>query len=258
MMLPMILLALPKPILADKYLMGAKTSIDNKDHQSANEYFEKIVQLDIELPDEFYFQYGKNSLQLKDYNKSLKYINLYLEKAGNTGKYYRDALLMSNQSEEGLKEKQLRKERWEQFKAREEERKREEAAIPRYSLTILPTPPNAKVQIAHIKDVYKDGIRLKRGTYTIKVSKKGYKDKRVTIELEKDIRKSIKLTKIKPKKKKVKKATHVWHCTAKSVRASGWAESTNYSNARSMALNQCNKRRQTSTRCRVTNCYKIR
>ena len=258
LILPLMLHALPKEILADKYLVGAKTSIDKQDYQGANEYFEKIVALDITLPDDFYFQYGKNALATKEYDKSLKYINLYLEKAGNTGKYYRDALLMSNQAEEGMVEKARKQKEWDNYKARQEEKRRIEAAIPRYSLTILPTPSNAKVQIKYISNVYRDGIRLKEGNYTLKVSKKGYKSKEFTVNLNQDIHKSVKLKKIKKKSAKKKSSAHVYHCTARSDRASGWVERVGLQNAKNGALKQCNIRRQTSSSCRITNCYKVR
>lgn len=255
LILPMMLHALPKEILADKYLIGAKTSIDKQNYQAANEYFEKIVALDIALPDDFYFQYGKNALATKDYSKSLEYINLYLEKAGSGGKYYRDALLMSNQAEEGLVQRVQKRERWNQYKEEQEEKRRIEAASPRHTLTILPTPSNAKVQIKYIKDKYRDGIRLKQGSYSLKVSKKGYKSKAFTVNLNKDIRKSVKLKKIKKIKKK---SSGVWHCTARSTRASGWVERVGLENAKNGAIKQCNLRRQTNSYCRITKCYKVR
>lgn len=253
--LPIMLHALPKEILADKYLVGAKTSIDKQNYQVANDYFQKIVDLDIVVPDDFYFQYGKNSLTLKDYSKALKYINLYLEKAGSAGKYYRDALLMSNQSEEGLIQKKRKQERWERYKVRQEEKRRIEDAIPRYTLTIVPTPSNAKVVIRYIKETYSDGMRLKEGKYTFKISKKGYKSKEITVKLDKDIKRTVKLAKIK---KKVKKSATVWHCTAKSDRASGWVERVGLQNAKNGAIKQCNIRRQTNSYCHISNCYKVR
>lgn len=253
--LPLMLHALPKEILADKYLVGAKASIDKQDYKTANEYFQKIIDLDIVVPDDFYFQYAKNSLTLKDYDQALKNVNLYLEKAGSSGKYYKDALLMSIQAEEGQKAKELKQQEWERYKAQQEEKRRIEAAIPKYSLTIVPTPSNAKIQIKYIKDKYFDGIRLKEGTYSLKISKKGYKSKEFTIDLNKDLQKSVTLSKIK---KKVKKSSTVWHCTAKSDRASGWVERVGLQNAKNGALHQCNIRRQTNSSCRITNCYKVR
>ena len=43
-----------------------------------------------------------------------------------------------------------------------------------FTLTINTTPYNAKVSITNIKPKYYDGIKLKKGKYSIKVSKNGY------------------------------------------------------------------------------------
>jgi len=178
--LPIILYALPKSILADKYLIGAKISIDNKNYQSANDYFQKIIELDIEVPNDFYFQYAKNYFTLKEYSKALKYINIYFEKAGKSGKYYHNALLMSHQAE---KQKKI------------QQKKRKDSTT-KYSLTVIPTPSNARVQITNIKEVYKAGIRLKKSKYILKVSKKDYNPKIFTVYLDKNRKYNIKLKKI--------------------------------------------------------------
>jgi len=52
-----------------------------------------------------------------------------------------------------------------------------------FSLTINTTPYNAKVYITNIKPKYYDGIKLKKGTYNIKVKRAGYLTKEGTIEL---------------------------------------------------------------------------
>jgi len=56
-----------------------------------------------------------------------------------------------------------------------------------FSLTIDPTPYDAKVQITNIKSKYHDGIKLKKGNYNIKVSKSGYITKQGNIDLKSDI-----------------------------------------------------------------------
>ncbi|RLA66195.1 MAG: hypothetical protein DRQ78_04515 [Epsilonproteobacteria bacterium] len=249
---PILLFALPKSILADKYLVGAKSSIDKQDYQAASEYFQKIVDLDVSLPDDFYFQYGKNALAIKDYEKALTYINLYLEKAGNVGKYYRDALLMSNQAEEAIIKKTEKQEQWDKYRAREEEKRKVEAAIARYTLDISTTPSNARIYLKYINKTYRKGMKLKEGKYAIKVSKKGYTSKEFSIYLNKDTKKKVTLKKI------IKKSTQVWHCSAKSERASGWAEALGLNAAKKKALKQCNIRRQTSSSCRISKCYKVR
>ena len=55
----------------------------------------------------------------------------------------------------------------------------------------------------------------------------------------------------------MKKDVVVWHCSAKSERASGWVERVGKQNAISGALHQCEIRRQTSSACKIVNCYKI-
>ena len=57
----------------------------------------------------------------------------------------------------------------------------------KFSLTVIPTPSDARVQITNIKPKYHDGIRLKRGTYTVKVSKEGYLTKKGKITLSGDL-----------------------------------------------------------------------
>ena len=57
------------------------------------------------------------------------------------------------------------------------------------------------------------------------------------------------------KQKQVSKA--VWHCKAASQRASGWVEKVGKQNAIRGAIRQCELRRQTNTKCRIVNCYKL-
>ena len=52
-----------------------------------------------------------------------------------------------------------------------------------HTLSINPTPSDARVQITNIKPRYYKGIALQGGTYTIKVSKEGYYTKTGNIEL---------------------------------------------------------------------------
>ncbi len=70
--------------------------------------------------------------------------------------------------------------------------------------------------------------------------------------------KKNKTKKAKTKKAKVKKRkdTSVWHCVARSQRASGWVERIGKQNSMRGALKQCEMRRQTSSVCKIVNCYK--
>ena len=64
-----------------------------------------------------------------------------------------------------------------------------------FSLTINPSPSDAKVSITNIQPRYYDGIRLKKGTYNINVSKSGYITKRGNINLEEDTSINVSLDK---------------------------------------------------------------
>jgi len=52
-----------------------------------------------------------------------------------------------------------------------------------FSLTVHPSPRDAKIYITNIKPRYYDGIKLKKGSYTIKVKRAGYLTKVGTVEL---------------------------------------------------------------------------
>ena len=56
----------------------------------------------------------------------------------------------------------------------------------KHSLTISTSPSNARVQIMNIKPVYYDGIKLNKGRYDIRVSKKGYKTENFYIDFAED------------------------------------------------------------------------
>ena len=64
-----------------------------------------------------------------------------------------------------------------------------------FSLTINPTPYNAKVHIMNIKEKYFDGIKLKSGKYEISVSAQGYHTKTGTVDLQNDLTVNIVLEK---------------------------------------------------------------
>ncbi|MBL0708505.1 MAG: SUMF1/EgtB/PvdO family nonheme iron enzyme [Sulfurimonas sp.] len=62
-----------------------------------------------------------------------------------------------------------------------------------FSLNINTHPYNAKVQITNIEPKYRDGIKLKKGNYNIRVSKAGYITKRGEINLQTDMNIEINL-----------------------------------------------------------------
>jgi len=72
----------------------------------------------------------------------------------------------------------------------------------KYSLSINTTPSNAKVYIMGIKPRYKNGIKLEKGAYKIKVKAIGYETKVLTIELNSDISYDVALIELKNQSKK--------------------------------------------------------
>lgn len=70
----------------------------------------------------------------------------------------------------------------------------------KYALTINTTPSNAKVFITNIIPKYKNGIRLKGGTYNIKIKKNGYITKIFQINLNDNKIYDIALNRLKSKK----------------------------------------------------------
>lgn len=66
----------------------------------------------------------------------------------------------------------------------------------KYTLTINPTPSDAKVYIMNIKPKYKEGMKLKKGRYSIKVKARGYETKEFRISLKKDSHYNIVLSKL--------------------------------------------------------------
>ncbi len=112
---------------------------------------------------------------------------------------------------EKLRREKAQTQRDELERLRKEKAERERVEVEektKYSLTITTIPFNARVQITNIKPRYTKGIKLKKGTYKIKVSKKGYRNKLLMVPLKKNSTYSVELEKEKEKQKaKVKKSS---------------------------------------------------
>jgi hypothetical protein len=72
---------------------------------------------------------------------------------------------------------------------------KEKVYIPKYSLTVNPTPSTARVYITNIAPKYYDGIKLTKGNYYIKVKANGYDTKTEKISLNTNKTVSINLKK---------------------------------------------------------------
>ena len=88
-------------ILADKYLLQAKGCIDKKNYQCAKDYFKKIMALKVEVPDEFYYYYGKCLYNNMNFQESLEMLNKYVNMAKQKGQFYVQAIETIIDIEEG-------------------------------------------------------------------------------------------------------------------------------------------------------------
>jgi TolB-like protein len=52
-----------------------------------------------------------------------------------------------------------------------------------YRLTVRPDPSNARIRLLGIRTVYKPGVELTPGSYTVEVSRPGYESQRVTVRI---------------------------------------------------------------------------
>ncbi|MFZ2889553.1 DUF1566 domain-containing protein, partial [Sulfuricurvum sp.] len=96
------LLALPPQIEMDKLALGAKTDIDSKDFSSALEKLEKMKELNLKLPDTYWYHYGVALLELKKPKEAISAFDKYLEQ-GQGAKFYKEALEKYIIAEKSLK-----------------------------------------------------------------------------------------------------------------------------------------------------------
>lgn len=79
-------------VRVDKFIKSAKENIVAEKWEDAVRDFEKVMELGVELPDKFHFQYGMVLFKAGNYEESLESMNKYLSTAGGDGKYYKRAL----------------------------------------------------------------------------------------------------------------------------------------------------------------------
>ena len=61
------------------------------------------------------------------------------------------------------------------------------------TLTITTKPPDAEVRLLGIPDVYRTGMRLPKGTYTVQVKRRGYVTQKLSVKLDKGASKHVAL-----------------------------------------------------------------
>ena len=80
---------------------------EEKDPKGALAALDQIAALqkehNLELPEEFPFQYAQTALAAGSYQAAIESVNRYLSVAGRGGKHYREALAVLVKSERGLR-----------------------------------------------------------------------------------------------------------------------------------------------------------
>lgn len=101
--------ALPAKMQADRYLLQAKKSMQNKDYYEAKKYFEKILKLNIKTPNDFNYFYAKTLIET-DYNeKALEFLDKFLTNGGDQTKHYVKALNMYTLAEKKAEPERIKK-----------------------------------------------------------------------------------------------------------------------------------------------------
>ncbi|MFZ7110167.1 MAG: DUF1566 domain-containing protein [Desulfatiglandales bacterium] len=93
-------MALPPEMEADRLLLSAAKHLGSPE---ATAEFEKIRELNIKLPTEYYYYYGKHLYETLNLKEADENIRKYLEKTGREGLYYRDSLQLITDIEEEAK-----------------------------------------------------------------------------------------------------------------------------------------------------------
>lgn len=99
---------LPKEILADKYLIEATTELSGKNFQEAIKKFHLIEELNIEMPENFYYFYAQTTYQIDDFFKTKENIEQYLKIGGRNSKFYKELLNLLIELEKNLKEEKIK------------------------------------------------------------------------------------------------------------------------------------------------------
>ena len=84
---------------ADRLLIAAEQAFANNNRQQAAEHLLAAQQLGIALPADYNFLYGKLLSQQGKTTEARRYLEQYVNRTGDAGRYYRDALVLITESE---------------------------------------------------------------------------------------------------------------------------------------------------------------
>ena len=92
-------MALPPAIEADKLLLSAADKLNNGDYTAAEQDLKKITSLNVKLPVNYYYQYGRYLAATRQAVEAKKNLETYLDKAGEKGQFYSAALKVYSEVE---------------------------------------------------------------------------------------------------------------------------------------------------------------
>jgi len=125
--------------------------------------------------------------------------------------------------------------------------------MPTTALNVRQERTKNSKKIGYVRKLQKLCITNKEDGWSY-IKSKGWVDSKYLEPYRKVIKRAKKRNQVVPKKKR---HISIWHCSAKSVRASGWAEDVNKNKAISSALHQCEIRRVSPQKCQIVNCYTL-
>ncbi len=94
--------ALPLQAQRDKYMIALTDYLQNQDFEPSLIYFELLNRLDIELSDSITHFWGEALLRTGNPQGALQKLYAYINMAGTSGTYYRDALMLINEAEAAI------------------------------------------------------------------------------------------------------------------------------------------------------------
>lgn len=110
---------------ADMYLVQAKEALEKEDYAGAVRMLGRIERLNLSMPNEFHYFYGKSLYKINANDKARQQLERYVNAVGRSGRYYNQTLSMLHDLEE-KQQQQLAEQRRREQQAAEEQRRREQ------------------------------------------------------------------------------------------------------------------------------------
>ena len=94
---------------AARYLQQAAQYSNDKKYSKAENYFKKVIQLNVPLHKDFYYYYGRVQLKVNKPEEAQESLTAYLQATGKKGRFYKQALSVSQKLAQKQEKKQTQK-----------------------------------------------------------------------------------------------------------------------------------------------------